>query len=218
MTELGDMNRHPNAADKPTIPPPQDNVRVAVANAVELLRSQSPQQLAWLGARCDRDVWRVGVLGGDIEVNLTSGTAGIDTVPVGPQWQVLVLHYLAIREQPADRTPTITFAELPGARTYAKVYRQRVNVRLCATAGQDADGLRAAAGALGGRAASGGDAAFDFDVFPRLSLRLIWHGPDDEFSPSATLLLPDNIESFFCIEDIVVLSERLISRLTGRPS
>lgn len=211
------MNRHPHAADKSIVPPPQNNLGVATVKAVEALRNQSARQLAWLGARCERDVWRVGVLDGDIEVNFTSGAAVIEAVQISPQWRLLVLHYLAIMEQPACRTPTITFAELPGARTYADVYRQRVNVRLCATAGRDADSFREAAVALGGRTADGGDAAFDFDVFPRLSLRLIWYGPDDEFSASATLLLPDNIESFFCIEDIVVLSERLVSRLTGCP-
>jgi len=54
-----------------------------------------------------------------------------------------------------------------------------------------------------------------FDVFPRLTLRLVWHAPDEEFPPSATLLLPDNIEAFFVAEDIVVLSECLVARLGG---
>ena len=63
---------------------------------------------------------------------------------------------------------------------------------------------------------TGGDTAFDFDIFPRLCVRVIWHAADEEFPPSATLLLPANIESYFCIEDIVVLSESLVSRLGGR--
>ncbi len=53
--------------------------------------------------------------------------------------------------------------------------------------------------------------------FPACTLRLVWHAPDDEFPPAATLLLPANIESYFCIEDVVVLCERLVSRLCGRP-
>jgi hypothetical protein len=53
-------------------------------------------------------------------------------------------------------------------------------------------------------------------MFPRICLRLIWHAPDDEFPPSATILLPAAIESFFCTEDIVVLSERLTARLGRR--
>ena len=56
-----------------------------------------------------------------------------------------------------------------------------------------------------------------FDELPRVSLRLIWHAADEEFPPSATLLLPANIEEYFCSEDIVVLSECLVARLGGRP-
>jgi hypothetical protein len=44
----------------------------------------------------------------------------------------------------------------------------------------------------------------------------VWHAPDDEFPASATLLLPPNIEDYFCSEDIVVLSESLVARLSGR--
>jgi hypothetical protein len=62
-----------------------------------------------------------------------------------------------------------------------------------------------------------GDTAFQFDVFPQIRLRLLRHAPDNGFAASATLLLPPNIESFFSIEDVVVLCERLVSRLCGRP-
>jgi hypothetical protein len=128
-----------------------------------------------------------------------------------------LLHYLAIDSRPEALGPEVTFADLPAARTYARVYHQRVIARLCATAGRDEKHLRAAADALGGYIVDGGDTAFDFDLFPRLCVRVIWHAADDEFPPSATLLLPANIETYFCIEDIVVLSEGLVSRLGGRP-
>ena len=89
--------------------------------------------------------------------------------------------------------------------------------RLCATAGRDAEKLGAAAVVAGGRSVAGGDAAFEFQVFPRFCVRLVWHSPDEEFPSSATLLLPANAESYFGSEDLVVLSERLVSRLAGRP-
>ena len=77
--------------------------------------------------------------------------------------------------------------------------------------------MSAAAIRLGGRAIAAGDVAFDFDIFPRLTLRLVWYAGDDELPPDATLLLPPNIESYFTAEDVVVLSERLVSRLAGQP-
>jgi hypothetical protein len=138
--------------------------------------------------------------------------------PVGAAWRILALHYLAIDARPEPCEPDVTFADLPLVRSYAGVYRGRVIGRLCGTAGRDAQRLTSAAEAAGGRSTEGpGDLAFDFDVFPRIAVRLHWYAADDEFPPSATLLLPANIEDYLCSEDIVVTSECLVARLGGRP-
>jgi hypothetical protein len=198
--------------------PPQENLKVATERGFEALARQEPDQFLWLGAEPTDDGWRVPVLDDTLIVDTSARrvttSAGVD---VGPAWRILVLHYLAIGSQPEPMPPEITFADLATARSYAGVYHGRVIARLCGTAGRDAARLSAAAESLGGKPADGGDAAFAFHVFPRISLRLVWHAPDDEFPPSATLLLPANIESYLCSEDIVVLSECLVARLGGRP-
>jgi len=173
--------------------------------------------MLWLGAQEEADSWRLAVLESAFDVNVSTGRVRTSSGrEVSPQWRILAMHYLAVRCRPQTLAPEITFANIPSARAYAGVYQQRVIARLCATAGRDAESLLAGSKALNGRTVGGGDLAMDFDMFPRLSVRLIWHGPDEEFAPSATLLLPANIESYFCIEDIVVLSERLVSRLGGK--
>jgi hypothetical protein len=192
---------------------PQDNLRRATALAFESVAAQTSEQVAWLGAQWRQGAWCLPICDGAFEVHLAARrVTGPGGREVGPHWRILALHYLAITSRPERLPPTITFADLPTARSYADVYRGRVLARLCATAGRSAEKLRAAASAIGGRAAAGGDMAFDFDAFPRVCLRLIWHAGDEEFPPSATLLLPSNIESYFCSEDIVVLSERLVDR------
>lgn len=203
---------------RPGTPPAQDNLNRAIKLAFEALDGQSDEQMLWLGAESAGRAWRLPVLAEAIDVDLFARQVTTSSgQSVGPHWQILVLHYLGIRSRPEERVPEVTFADLQTARSYAGVYHGRTVGRLCATVGRDAEGLRAAAGALGGRSVAAGDVAFDFDVFPRLALRLIWHAPDEEFPPSATFLLPANIESYFCAEDIVVLCERLVSRLCGRP-
>ena len=211
------------AADRQRgVPPPQHNLQTATDLAFAALEGQSPEQLRWLGAEEGGDAWRVRVLGSPLEVRPEKRSVRLATegsgagAEVSASWRLLVLHYLGVRERPERRSPAITFAHLPGGRTYASVYEQRVLRRLCATAGRDRRRLTAAAEALGGRPAEGGDAAFDFAVFPRVDMRLIWHAPDEEFPPSAVLLLPENIEELLCIEDIVVLSEGVVARLSGR--
>jgi hypothetical protein len=200
------------------VPGPQKNLDRATELALEDLRGQAEQQLVWLGAKPVGAAWRLSVLEDTLEIDLSAGSVTTSAGrPVGPHWRILALHYLGIRRQPERLAPQVTFADLATARSYAEIYQQRVIARLCATAGREAETLRDAASAVGGHRALGGDEAFDFDVFPRLTFRLIWHAADEEFPSSATLLLPANIESYFCSEDVVVLSERLVSRLGGRP-
>jgi hypothetical protein len=198
------------------MPKPQDNLQRATALAFDAVANQAAEQMAWLGAAALEKRCRLPVLNDVFDVDLAARrittSAGQE---VGPAWGILALHYLAIDARPEKQTPQITFADLPAARTYAGVYQQRAIGRLCATIGRDGEKLRAAAASLGGRVTTGGDVAFEFDLFPRLCVQVIWHAADEEFPPSATLLLPANIESLFCIEDIVVLSERLVSRLGG---
>jgi len=197
---------------------PQENLERATALAFEAVARQSSEQLVWLGAERSPGAWRLPVCNEIFDVELTARrVTGPGGQEVGPHWRILALHYLAVASRPEHLPPTMTFADLSTARSYADVYRRRVLARLCATAGRSANQLQAAATAIGGRAAAGGDVGFDFQMFPRVGMRLIWHAGDEEFPPSATLLLPGNIESYFCSEDIVVLSERLVSRLDGRP-
>ena len=203
---------------RPGVPPRQENLKTATELGFDAVARQTDEQILWLGGEPTGSGWRLPVLDSAFEVDPSSRRVTTSSgEEVGPHWSILALHYLAIGSRPERCRPEVTFADLAAARSYAGVYHGRVVARLCATAGRDAGRLSAAAESLGGKPASGGSAAFDFDVFPRISLRLIWHAPDDEFPPSATLLLPANIESYFCSEDIVVLSESLVARLGGRP-
>lgn len=199
------------------MPCPQDNLQRATELAFSALAKQKTDQILWLGAYLEKATWRLPVLNDYLKLDLSSRrvTTSADR-EISPVWRILSLHYLAVHSQTERLDPEVVFSDLPAARTYAKVYHQRVIARLCATAGRDAEKFRTASVGLGGQIASGGDMAFDFDVFPRLRIRIIWHKPDEEFPASATLLLPTDIESFFCIEDIVVLSECLVARLGGR--
>jgi hypothetical protein len=204
----------PRRIEKPS---PQRNLQVAIDRAYAAMESQSEEQIRWLGAEPAEGAWRLPVLGDGLRVDLAGRRIVASTGrEVGPHWTILVLHYLAVASRGQSLPPSVTFADLATARSYSGVYDGRVLKRLCFTTGRNLETLRAAAGSLGAEPAEGGDAAFDFRPFPRVAVRLIWHAPDEEFPPSATLLLPENIEAYFCSEDIVVLSECLVARLSGR--
>lgn len=211
------------------VPPPQHNLDVATAAAWAAVRRQGPDQLQWLGASRHDGRWSLPVLDGVLSID-SAGGAVLDSAgrAVGPWWRVIVLHYLGVAGRPDSPPPSLTFADLPGGRAYAGVYQQRVIHRLCRKAGKDRQALRRAGEAVGATVARdptggvsppggppAGDLVLDFRMFPRVGFRLTWYDGDEDLSPSAALLLPGSIESFFCLEDIVVLSERLVSRLEG---
>ena len=212
------MNNSPSFSPKSHVPSPQEAYRRAAQLGFESLAHQSDEQLTWLGAERSGGSWQVAVLNDFFAVEVSDQRIVTSAGNlVGPAWAILVLHYLSLSDRPETRPPSITFADLPESRSYSSVYDARVVKRLCATAGRNAETIQAAARNVEGKTADGGDLTFNFTPFPRLTVRLIWHAPDDEFPPSATLLLPENIETYFCAEDVVVLSEGLVARLDGRP-
>lgn len=208
----GERDFTPSAA----VPPPQRNFEEAVLEAIVALRGQSPEQLEWLGAKRTGNRWTLPVLEASLTVDLDDGDVRTpEADPIGLWWKILVLHYLSVTKRPKEDPRVVSFAELPSGRTYAPVYHGRVIERLCRTVARNRESLLHAGEAIGGGIGQGGDLALDFTPFPRVPLRLVWYAGDEELAPSAVLLLRRNIESFFCIEDIVVLSERIVSRLGG---
>ena len=212
---LGNMTKPKEKPESPShLPPRQHNFQDATDKALPLVRAQSDEQLEWLGARATDAGWEVPVLNDTLRIARDDGAlSSAGGWRVTPFWQILALHYLSIATQPAEGPTETTFADLPSGRVYAPIYQQRVIGRLCHTAGTDADTLSRAAETIGGSLVEGGDLAFDFRFYPRVGLRLVWYAADEDFPPSATLLLPANIEAFFHIEDVVVLSESLVARL-----
>jgi hypothetical protein len=200
------------------VPPRQHNFDEAAARALIAARKQPTEQLEWLGAVRSGKDFILPVLGETLTVEMDSGTVR-DTAgrAVSPWWRILTLHYLAVSTRPESQEPTVAFADLPGGRAYASVYQQRVIERLCRTVGRDGQALARAAEALGGRVLKNapGDLAVAFAVYPRLRVHLVWYAGAEELPPSATLLLPANVEAFLGVEDIVVLSERLVAHLAG---
>lgn len=198
------------------VPLPQNPLRDALEKAVAVVHEQAPEQMEWLGATRENSHWELISLGERLTVDLETGSVNDSQGhPVESWWQILTLHYLSTAARPHGDAAEVTFADLPSGWGYASVYRQRVIGRLCRKMGCDSGRFKSAARALGGVPAEGGDAAFVFRPFPRIPMRLIWYMGDDEIESSATLLLAANIVDYFCLEDIVVLSEQLVARLVA---
>ncbi len=129
------------------------------------------------------------------------------------QEQVLILHYLAAKGEKKSSGRWISFREIPGAAFYFSAFVKRAVDPLKKTFGKEVSLFVKAAKNLNGKAIDAGNAGFEFNLFPHLSLQLIlWEG-DDEFLPEANILFYDTIGDIFSPEDVAWLSGMLVYRL-----
>jgi len=132
---------------------------------------------------------------------------------VSIQEQVLILHYLQVQELPMPSRNWVAYREIPGAAFYFSAFVKRAVDPLKKTFGGNAAALGEASRQLEGEAVEPGDAAFEFKLFPHVSVRLIlWEG-DAEFPPEASILFDDTISMIFVPEDIAWLTGMLVYRL-----
>lgn len=199
-------------------PDRQVNYEIALARAFAELRKTDPGNLAVLGAEKSK--------GQDFELNVLDSRYSIDPareriVPAGDpaagavpiEWQILILHYLNAQKPQPEFSRWLSFADIQEGRGYLPVFNQRVTGRLCATAGRDRETFRRACEKLGGMKFEWGDEGYRFQVFPLLPVGIAWYAGDEELGPGATFLYPDSIQSFFPVEDTVVLAECVVSKL-----
>ena len=202
--------------------PRQNNYEVAADRAWARLLERPADDLRALGAQPVRAAgagrWALEVLDAQFEIDPAQRTiALLGGGHVGTMWHILALHYLLARLPVPQAARQITFEEIPDARGYAAPYNGRVISLFCATVGRSRETLLAAAERLRAAPAQGGDLAFQLQVFPHVPLDIVWYAGDAELPAGAGFLYADNIAAILDVEDIVVMAERVVSRLRGKP-
>ncbi len=194
---------------------PQDNYRQAYDLAISQAAKVPPDQLAELGVISESaHRLTIPVLADIFHIDLNAGKVTDQTgCDLSVSWAVLALHYLQGRPRHESIEPYISFMQVPDARGYAKPYQGRVIQRFLHGVGRDSTTFSSAAQALAAQPIDSGDIAYEFTVFPRAHLRIIWYRGDDEISPGASFVYAQDIVGIFCVEDIVVMSGELVAAL-----
>jgi hypothetical protein len=139
--------------------------------------------------------------------------AGSDTPP--PRWlQILLMHYLIN----ADGTPIsgmwITYRHLPGAFLFEQRFTNSALQPLLKTWGNDAEGFRRAALAIGGTPmARSGDVAFRFLALPKIPMGCILYLGDEELPSSINMLFDAAAPHYLPTEDLSYLGLYLSAAL-----
>ena len=134
--------------------------------------------------------------------------------------QALILYYL----QTADGTPParkyISFAELPNGRFYNQAFQGYTGRALWRIFQDDHDAFKKVALQNGGSPVPIGDAAFSFQVLPRVNLlAMMWQG-DEDFPSSYQILFDASVSHYLPTDACAIagsmLTQRLIKALKSR--
>lgn len=128
--------------------------------------------------------------------------------------KILVLHYLLGQQSRPTRGVMVAFKNLPGAAFYDPTYQKRGPRRISRRFGASEESFRKACRSLGWRETEFGDAAFEFDIFPKIRGVVVLYLGDEEFPAEASILFSDEIVNFLSLEDVAVLAGSIANRLS----
>jgi hypothetical protein len=129
------------------------------------------------------------------------------------QEQILILHYLLADMPGMPSGDWVAYREIPGATFYNAAFGKRALEPLKKVFGLNLVGFQAASARLNGVPVAFGDVASDFRVLPKVPIRIILHGGDEEFPPEATILFDRSIGGLLSPEDIAWLAGMIVYRL-----
>ena len=141
------------------------------------------------------------------------GEVGSETPPF-KLLEILLMHYLINADGTGTSGIWITYRHLPGANLFADRFANLVSRPMLESFGNDAEGLRQAALAIGGQPMDrSGDAAFRFLALPKIPMGCILYLGDEEMSPSINILFDSAASHYLPTEDLTILASLLHSAL-----
>jgi hypothetical protein len=154
-------------------------------------------------------------MGEEYTVAFPGAAVSPDTLTVNEK--ILALRCLCAGTLAPYRGKSLSYREIPWGDLYFKVFEGRCVLRLARSFdGKCAELARVLESAAGLRAARLSDDhfAYRFEFISNLSMSFhIWPA-DDEFPASAQILFDDNVPPMFSAEDLAILCEAVIGRLS----
>jgi hypothetical protein len=171
---------------------------------------------------CDRDgesyvvpflTWRYRVSPGRRSIEPLTPGAGEVSADLG---LLLLFYLLQARDKPIEGRWVSEF-DLPGGSLFFRGPHRFRTDDLAERFGRDLEDFGEASRRLGGVRIDLGDAAYRFQVLPRVPAAAVLWRADDEFPASAKLLLDASVKEHLPLDVIFGLSLELLGALVGRP-
>jgi len=181
-----------------------------------LFRDLQPEEAAErTGMKWDGEEFYVNLIGQEYAIShpeYAIRALDDDKLPPLPT-QTFLLRYLLEGKAVAWAGAWKTFREMPWGELYIKPYTGRVLTRAAYTFATRLAAFRAACEKLGAAPVPNGDAGYELEFLPGMSMRILLWEADEEFPPSAQVLYTDNFADALAPEDRVVAGDLLIGRV-----
>ena len=149
------------------------------------------------------------------EFELVPSSGGCPKALTSPNFGILIMRYLIRGKRAAWQGGFMSYRELPWGEVYDSNFNGRCRLRLAYGFGNNLEVFVKAAEKLGGAAFAKkpGSVAVDLPLTGGITVRMILHEGDEEFSPAAQILFSDNVSSAWDAEDLAGMGEEIISAL-----
>jgi len=167
-----------------------------------------------------RRVYSITALGNEYEVKPEKGTIlpmdTANTDPVSVELGLLILMYLLEAKDIPPAGKWINEYSLKGGAMFFRGPHAFRTEEIAKRFGRDVEGFKKACRLLGGKPEQMGDAAFRFQILPRIQAVVVLWYADDEFDASAKLLMDPTIEEHLPLDVIFGMGLELLGRILGK--
>jgi hypothetical protein len=189
----------------------------------EQLRSRPPEQIAhkgnvrWQRTKNGNGIFSLTFFQMPLQVHVpdyTVHTVSGDKAPT--MIQALVTAYLLSASGVPRAGNWIAFRELPGGMFYHQAFSGYTGGLLVRTLGDDLDAFKRGSTAIGGTRLTGfGDAAYEFQVLPRIWVSVVyWLGDDEDgFPPQANVLFDRAASEYMIVDGLAIIGSHLTRKI-----
>jgi hypothetical protein len=191
----------------------------AYGKALESMEQIDPRAMASMsGVAFDGEVFAIPIFNHVYTIRLPRyevSEAGADA-PAPKMLAILLMHYLTQADSAPVTSHWIAYRDLPGARLFEQKFANLVSRPMIECFGNNIDGFRQSALALGGQPMEGkGDAAFRFKALPRVPIATIFYCGEEGIPPSISILFDASAPHYLPTDDLVILASFMGSFLKG---
>jgi hypothetical protein len=158
--------------------------------------------------------FRFDFFGKPIIVTYPDGIIFSDKREAISEFQQLMLFYYFLTADGVEPTGKfISFADLPDGRIYAVAYQGYTGHELVQCFGENIEAIKSACEAQMGRPIQLADAAFNFLVFPKITIQLVYWLGDEDFPSSCQILFEARARHYLPIDACAMLGSMLTKKL-----